>query len=201
MAIIPVPPAFSFTRVSKFGLTRRTNILASRYMASAQRVVYPYAVWEFDGTLVDYDGPEAAAIRSFFAKLEGSKHTFRLPVPGYTKSGYTGYLVASNTTARQSSLEANIGLSQSMALFKEGDYFTINDEFKIVTEAVATAANGFATINFKPALRKSIVTGTQLGILNPTVLMYATEDDVASWGLNPPFRHSLELRAIEAIEI
>jgi hypothetical protein len=199
MAIIPLPAKFGFTDVSKFGLARATNVLRSRYTGQAQRIVYPYAIWHLKATLVDYDGPEAAAIRSFFAQLEGQKNTFRLPVPGFVPTpGHTGYAAVSNAGAPARA--TSMPLYGMGANVKEGDFFTIADELKICTSNVAMPG-GSGTITFMPPLRKAVGYTQLINFYAPTVMLQSTDDDVASWGIKPPFRHGLQLDAIEAIEI
>ena len=208
MAIINLPAKFAFTKVNKFGLTRAGNTLRSRYTGQGQRVVYPFAVWELEGTLVDYDGPEAAAIRSFLVQLEGIKNEFRLPVPGWMPSNihnakFADFEVygAGGAPIRASSINARVGGNWQLgAWLDEGSYLQIGDELKIVTAAVASSTD-LATINFKPALRKGYAHATPIIVRNPTVLMHAVEDDVASWGLSAPVRHGLSIAAIEAVNI
>jgi hypothetical protein len=202
MAIITLPAKFSFTDVPKFGLQRMTNIIRSRYTGQGQRVVYPYAIWQLQGTLVEYDGPEAAAIRSFLVQLEGQKNSFRIPVPGVPiQTNYPQNPFSYAGIAGASSVDfygAGIG-----TLFKEGDYFTVNDELKMITANVVAngVGGGSGTISFKPALRKSIVSGTQFTTQNPTCLMTAVDDDVATWSLKAPIRHGVKFAAIEMIDI
>lgn len=205
MALITLPTKFSFTKIGKWGLTRAGNQLRSRYTGQGQRIVYPYAVWELEGSLVDYDGPEAADIRAFLVDLEGIKHTFRMPVPGYTRpqSGYTGNaLVAGAHGARVSSIvmQSNPAV-YGQGFISRGDYFTVGDELKMATASVATDAFGKATVPFKPATRKPLADGAVITLQNPYCLMHAVEDDVASWGLTAPVRHGLAIAAIEAVEI
>lgn len=203
MAIIPLPAKFGFTKVNRFALVRNSNTLRSRFTGQGQRVTYPYAVWEFEGDLVEYDGPQAGAIRAFFASLDGVENTFKLPVPGYTKpsTGFVGIL-ATNAAAASRATSLSVGSDQaSKPLFNVGDFFTINDELKLVTDAVALNAGSAAVINFKPALRKPVTANTSIIFNNPYCLMHAVEDDVASWGIAPPIRQSSSFKAIEAVEI
>lgn len=203
MAIISVPAKFSFTDISRFALQRASNILRSRYTGQSQRIVFPFAIWQLEGTLVDYDGAEAAAIRSFYAQLDGVKNTFRLPVPGYTKPS-TGYIanraVSIAAAARATSLTVSGG-TPNAPYIGNGEYFMVQDELKLTTAPVAFNGAGQATINFKPALRKAVAVGVNVIVLNPTILMHATDDDVANWPLKPPYRHGFNFSAIEAIEI
>lgn len=203
MAIIPIPAKFSFVNVSKFTLLRASNVIRSRYSGARQVISYPFAVWQLEATLVDYDSTEAALIRSFLSQLEGQKNTFKLPVPGYTKpsSGYVGNgLISVAAAARVSSITVS-SLTASVPVINEGDYFMLNDELKIATSSVASNSGGVAVITFKPATRKPVTVGMTVTLQNPTILMHAANDDVASWGITPPYRHNVKFIAIEAIEL
>lgn len=204
MAIIPLPAAFSFTSVKKFALQRAGNTVRSKYTGVRQTVVYPYAIWILEATLVEYDGAQARAIRSFLAQLEGQKNSFRLPVPGHSKptTGYAGNALVNNVAgiaARATSMAVD-GLTASVPILNEGDYFTVNDELKICTSAIASNGAGQATISFMPAMRKAVPDNTAVTFQNPTILMHAQDDDVANWGLSPPYRHKINFDAIELVE-
>lgn len=205
MAIIPVPAKFSFTKVASFKLQRSSNILRSKFTGQAQVIVYPFAVWMLQATLVEYDGLDAGKIRSFLAQLDGQKNTFRLPVPGFTRP-MTGYLgpvtgLSANAAARASVITV-YGLITNVPILAEGDYFTINDELKICTQAANSDGTGQATINFKPPLRKALLAGAQTILFqNPTILMRAADDDVADWGISAPVRQQTKFNAVEDIAI
>jgi len=204
MAVIPVPANFSFTAITKFTLQRASNILRSRYTGADQVVSYPFAVWYLEGSLVEYDGANAGLIRSFFAQLEGQKNTFRLPVPGYTTPS-TGYgrndaTVASAMAVRASSVTVG-NLTASVPILAEGDYFMLNDELKVATASVSSNSSGQATIAFKPPARKAAAIGVNVYFQNPTIYMRAQGDDVATWGINPPYRHPIKFKAVEAITL
>lgn len=204
MALITLPPKFAFSRVSSFKLQRATNTLRSKYTAQRQTIIYPFAVWMLEATLREYDGVDAGKIRSFLAQLEGQKNTFRLPVPGYTKptAGYnpagTEYIVNSNVPARATSAQIYTGAANT-PIFNEGDFFTVNDELKIVTVAAATNSGGIVTVNFQPPMRTVVLTNTVVVLTNPTCLMTAADDDVANWDIAPPVRQSSKFSAVEAI--
>ena len=88
-------------------------------------------------------------------------------------------------------------------MFNRGDFFTVQDELKMVTENVMSNAQGAAIVSFKPALRKPINAGPAqiVELQNPYCLMRATEDDVASWALAAPVRQSSNFEVIEAVDI
>lgn len=206
MAIITLPSKFVFQSVESFRLQRSSNTLRSRYTGQRQSIVFPFAVWFFEGTLLEYDGIEASRIRSFLVQLEGQKNSFRLPVPGYAGpiTGYTGIegSIGSLAVARASSIFVSGFTATAQPYLAEGDYFTIQDELKMVTQDVSIGAGlGSATINFKPALRKPAAGGTPIKLYNPTILLNAAEDNVAEWSLKAPIRHGINIKAIEDISI
>jgi hypothetical protein len=203
MAIINLPTNFSFTSVKKFALQRASNVTRSKYTGVRQKIVYPFAVWIFEASLVEYDGQNASKLRSFLMQLEGRKNTFRLPVPGYTKPSTNNVnvncIMRLSAAARATTIFVN-SLPSSVAILNEGDYFTIQDELKVVT--ISTASDGFgqAQIDFQPPLRKACAAAVTVTLINPTILMEAQDDDVANWGLSPPYRHKVSFDAIEAID-
>lgn len=203
MAIIPIPATLSFTSVDDLILTRNTSILRSRFTGQRQAVVYPYAIWLIKAKLREYAPEDAGVIRSFLAQLDGQANTFRLPVPGYTQSltGYTATRQLNVAAAVRASAVSVSGGSASSPYLLDGDYFTINDELKMAVGDIFFNAGGVAVINFKPFLRKPAIIGDNVVVLNPTMLMYAADDDVAKWGIRAPVIHSFDLDAIEAIDI
>lgn len=202
MAIISLPSKFSFTAVKTFKLQRAGNTTRSKYTGVRQTIVYPFAVWVFEGTLVDYDGADAAAIRSFLMQLEGQRHSFRLPVPGYSRpsTGYTGNALINGAVAARATSMAIDGMTVSIPILAAGDYFTVNDELKMCVSSFSSNASGQATVSFLPAMRKPLADNAAVTMQNPTVLLHAQDMDVAEWGLSPPFRHKVKIDAIEVVE-
>ena len=203
MAIIPIPAKFGFTKLPSFKLQRASNILRSKYTGQGQVVVFPYAVWMLQGNLVEYDGLDAGRVRSFLVQLDGQKNTFRLPVPGFSRpmTGYVGNALANGAAAARAMSMAIDGLPANTAIVAEGDYFTVNDELKLVTQAGASNVAGQMVINFKPPLRKAVADNTAITFQNPTCLMRAADDDVANWAVAAPIRQQGNFNAVEAVDI
>lgn len=203
MAIIPLPARFGFSNISSFRLARASNEIRSKYTAVRQILVYPYAVWTLEADLIELDGKDAAAMRSFLIQLEGKQNKFRLPVPGYYRpsTGYTGNgQVYTSVAARANSFTMS-GLTPNVPILGNGDYFTVNDELKMSTSDVASDSNGRCLVTFKSALRKPLNASVAVTLQNPTVLMHSQDDDVADWSLKPPFRQNSKFNAIEAVEL
>ncbi len=205
MAIIPVPANFGFSSLPTFKLQRASNVVRSRFTGHRQALVYPFAIWMLEGDLVERDGIEAGRLRSFLTQLDGVANKFRLPVPGYHRPSTGIYVnqmenVLDGAAARAQSFRLALAVPNVSSL-NEGDYFSINDELKLVVSATITDSGGVCSISFKPALRKPVAPGTLVKLLNPTILMHADDDDVASWSIKPPYRQSGKFRASEAIEL
>ncbi len=203
MAIIALPPKFSFTGIPKFGLQRKSASLRSKYIGAAQIVVFPYAIWMLEGNLLEYDGADAGKMRSFLVQLEGPKNSFRLPVPGFSTS-LTGYTANRALTVAAASRAQSVTVGGGAALanyLAEGDFITIQDELKLVTAPVAFNGGGNATISFKPGLRAAAAIGVNVICYQPTVLLRGG-DDIATISLSPPVRQGVpNFSVIEAVDI
>ncbi len=199
--LIPLP-AFVGFEDAQITLRRGSIVLRSKYTGKRQVLSLPYAVWVFEGRLVPVDGTDAADWRGFLVDLDGQANTFRLPVPGAVRpsSNYSGTTALVNG-AGQSGRTLNLKSITPNALFlRRGDYFTVNDELKVVTETVSASAGGLATVTFKPRLRSSPANNAPVTVNNPTMLMSSDNDDAASWALTRPVQHGISISAIEAID-
>lgn len=206
MALIQLPAKFGLAKVNKWGLMRAGNVVRSKYTGSRQAIVYPYAMWVIDATLIDYPEPEAAAIRAFFTQLQGQANTFQLPVPGYTNPS-TGEIDANIVNAVTIPIGATTAslkaLTPNKTILNPGDYFTIYDELKIATSTLVADATGSGSVNFLPPMRKQVDSGLTTAqrtciINNPYVLLAADNEDSGIFGIGPPTKHGFDLKASEA---
>lgn len=205
MALITLPSTAQFEAVEVFKLQRAGLTLRSRYTGRRQAVTFPFALWVFEGTLLPKVGTDAGKWRSFLVQLEGQKNTFKLPVPGHDRplSGYSSNAALQTkggvTTPAGASAVPVIYGPAGAAFLAEGDYFTINDELKVCTAAVAFNAQGEALLNFKPALRRPVNPFTVLTVFNPYMVMQDQEDGTG-WGLTRPVQHGIKLKLMEAFD-
>lgn len=203
-SIITYPSGTGFPAFTGYTLklVRKSVELRSPYTGKRQTINFAYAVWMFSGTYSKADLVFAGKLRSFLAQLEGKANLFRLPLPEYKapSTGYAGAAGLVNGANQTGKSLVTDGWTASAALFKEGDYFNINDELKIITADVSANGTGQATLNFEPAIRTSPADNLVLGVSNPTILLCSTTDEAASWDLTPPILYDFKLDAIEAIE-
>jgi len=138
-------------------LTRKGSSLRSAFSAKRQAISYPYALWTYKGDIVPVDDDAASLFRSFLTKLQGQTNKFQFPVPGVFFQGakFTGNSPLVNGSGQTGTALNLEFLAGNQLLFKEGDYFTVNDELKMVTSDCWVNSSGYATVNFLPALRSS----------------------------------------------
>lgn len=184
MTLIPSPD-FNFSSYT-LQMLRQSLAMKSPFSGKSQVLAMPYALWHFKGQFSIQDTYKAGLLRAFFTNLDGQANTFRLSLPGFTAplsgyAGFTGYVNGANQTG--TSL-ITIAWSASTLILQEGDYFTVNDELKVVTAPCYSDGSGNATINFKPALRTSPATGLQLFIGNAVNLLPSNIDlsNTVYWG-------------------
>lgn len=201
MSIITLPAGLVFEKAN-IKMARQTVVLRSRYTGKRQTLVLPYALWMFTGKIPKRDAAKAAPIRAFLMQLLGQANTFRLPVPGHTAplSGYSGPNGLVIGAANMGNVLPTDGWSASAAVLQVGDYFTVNDELKMVVGTnVASNGSGVASITFEPRLRRSPPDNAVVNVYNPTMLVSLAGDDV-EWDLESPVNHDISITAIEAYE-
>lgn len=143
-------------------LSRKSISLRSPFTGKRQALVQPYALWTYKGDLAMVDSDAAAMVRSFLVQLQGQGNKFRMPVPGVDVPGSNyGSTISNgggpfvNGAGQTGSSLLLTWLVGSVMVFKRGDYFTVNDELKMVTSDCWSNSSGTATVNFVPPLRSS----------------------------------------------
>lgn len=89
------------------------------------------------------------------------------------------------------------GLANSTLILQAGDYFTVQNELKIVTQDVFSTGSGGAEIRFEPALRKAPPDEAHVEIAWPHAV-FRLANPVGSWRHVPLFV-GITVDAIEAV--
>lgn len=200
MTLIALPSKVYFESVDSLKLQRSGVSMRSRYTGKRQAIVFPFAVWTFQGTPIMMDGTDAGEWRAFLALLQGEKNTFKLPVPG-TETGplsaFSGTAAVGTAGALAGAVSMPITTTGGSGTFlKKGDYFTVNDELKLCTADCAVGTN--VTLSFEPFLRVAVTSGMALTVTNPYVVLALADGDQADWALEHPVQHKFKLKAVEA---
>jgi hypothetical protein len=203
-SIITYPSASGFPGFVSYTLNlgRKSTVMRSPFTGKRQTNNFAYAVWNFTGKYSLTDKANANLMRSFLAQLEGQANAFRFSPPEYVSpsTGYAGAAGLVNGASQTGKSLITDGWTASAAVFKAGDFFTVNDEFKVLTADATANGSGQVTLAFEPALRASPADNAALTIVNPTILLCSTDDTAATWDLSPPILYQFQLNAIECIE-
>lgn len=201
-SLITYPSSATITFESyNLKLARKSTSLRSPFTGKRQTVNFPFAVWLFNGKYTVLQNiADIGAMRAFLTLLEGRANKFRLPVPGYAgpSTGYAGAAGLVNGANQTGKSLVTDGWTGSVPLFKAGDYFTVNDELKVISADVSSAA-GAATLTFEPALRTSPADNLALIVAQPTVLLNLNMDD-PGWDVKSPVLHDIAIDCEECIE-
>jgi hypothetical protein len=193
---VPTDPKL---REATITMVSPTVISQSPFTGKTQRGEQAYSLWTLEGSYDNvYDENISRLWRVFFLELRGRAGTFKMIVPGTETpaSGYTGSIgevVGGSQTGTSLSTD---NWDNSTTVLLAGDYFTVNDELKVVTADVTSDGSGLATVNFEPPLRNSPDDNDAFTISNPYFIASLRSDE-PSWGLRPPFVHAFSIEAVE----
>ena len=192
-------PSTPLMNQAEISMVRQTGIAQSPFTGATQRSEGSFALWSLNGTFPEMDDADISRLwRSFFLQLRGRAGTFKIIVPGTgaPSTGYAGAVGVVNGASQTGISLITNGWDNSTLVLQEGDYFTVNDELKIVTADVTSDGAGNATIAFEPALRTSPAHAAPLTIANPYFIA-RLDSDAPSWNLRAPYFHSFSFEASE----
>ena len=123
---------------AKLTLLRQTSVATSIFTGKTQRGEQPMALWLFDGKLIVMEDETLARNwRATITELHGQLGTFQLPVPGYISpsTGYSGPAGLVRTVSQVGLSLDTDGWTGNTLIFNRGDYFTVNNELKIIAQS------------------------------------------------------------------
>lgn len=192
---LPTQPGFEEAELT---LVRSTNITQSPFTGAAQKSEQPFSLWVFKSSVPLMEESRASEWRAILTELRGQVGTFKLIVPGYSGPS-TGYSGSAGLVKGVSQLGTSLITDSwdiSIPLFNRGDYFTINNELKVITTTISSDGIGEATIDFEPALRSSPPDNDPFVIVDPFVVMRMSRDDLG-WAIRHPVLSSIVVEAVE----
>lgn len=185
-------------RAARFGLKTNTGLFQSSLNRYVQRIERAGAIWQATFEYPPMKREDAAAVVAFLVKLSGVANTFYGYDPAATTPQGTGNGTPLVNGADQTgSALVTDGWDASETVLKAGDYFSVNDEFKMVTDDVTSDGSGNATINFKPQLRSSPADNAAMTVSAPKCIMALVDDDQAIWDVNEASFYGIQFMARE----
>ena len=198
MTTYSMPSGLAIRRV-RFGLQTNTQVFISPLSNDTQRSALPGARWIATYELVPDTRDQMAEVQAFLTKLRGGEHTFYGYDPAATSPRGVGTGTPKVNGASQSgtSLVTDGWTPNQTGILKAGDYFTVNDELKMITADVNSDGGGNATLVFSPSLRDSPDDNADLTVADATCVMRLIDDSQAEWSVEVDGFYSITFSGIE----
>lgn len=172
-------PSSLLTKIRRFRLDLNENKAISQSIINRRRQVVTLSggtADRWEGTLETVPLTTAADVRSMWAFLVkvGLYGEFTIGEPDYEGpiSGQASILVNGGS---QSGLALICdGATPSVICLRDGEYFQVGTEFKMMTADATADGSGNVTLNFKPALRASPANNATVTLANPQMLLQLT---------------------------
>ncbi|WP_076738198.1 hypothetical protein ACBV55_13645 [Franconibacter pulveris] len=147
-------------------LESSTRTFRSPFNGTSQTVRTPGSRWVCSLTFSNQSDAQARRIEALLAALDGEYGRVRLRDKGREGSTPAGAPVVSDPN-QSGVLLYTRGWAASRLVLRAGDYITVNDELKMVTADITSAADGTASIHIAPMLRTAPPAGAALEVAAP----------------------------------
>lgn len=193
---IPAPNTF------QWGSVYNTQKFESPITKSVQTLESPGMRWKCSMGYESLLEEDAALLESFIMKLRGQAgrfylHNFSRPVPRGTVGGSPK---VNNESASPTELQTGNSLItngwSAGSVLKEGDYFSFNNELKMVKANATADGSGNMTITFEPPIRSSPAHLTDIVTTKPKCIMMLT-DDTNIWQKEPGVYSTISIDCVE----
>lgn len=183
---------------SVWGLQANTQSFRSPFTGSVQTIEFSGARWVAELTFNNLTVADSRTLSAFLLQCRGSSGRFYLYDHSHSSPSGVGTGTPKVKGASQTgrSLNTDGWTTSQTGILKAGDYFTVNDELKIVTADANSDVTGNATISFEPPLRSSPADNATITVTHPTTIMMLS-DDLMNWH-NVPLFSSFTIKCEEA---
>ncbi len=178
---------------SHFGLQPNTQTYDSPLSRSQQRLELPGARWIATYTLTGYrKEPILDLIKVFMIQASGGNTFYGFDPDRKLPKGQAGGTPLVNGASQTGKSLVIDGCDHSSnGWLVAGDYFSVNNELKIITARADTNASGQVTLSFEPALRNSPADNAALTVRNAVCTMRMADDNQPQWDSDHNQLHSI----------
>ncbi|MDZ7322032.1 hypothetical protein N4G41_10345 [Kosakonia sacchari] len=143
-----------------------TKTFRSPFNGASQTVRYPGTRWVCSLTLTNLTDEKSRRVDALIASLDGEYG--RVKIRDWGRPGRTpaGTPIVSDANQTGTELHSK-GWTAGVIVLRAGDYITVNDELKMVTADVTSAADMTAIIPIAPMLRISPPANAPIEVANP----------------------------------
>jgi len=183
----------------EWALISNTQTFASPLNQSVQTLEMPGARWRFSTSFESLSEADAAAMRTFLAKLRGRSNRFTAWPLGVkaVRGVATGTPKVNGAAQTGTSLVTDGWTASTAGILLAGDYIGVNGELKLMVADAASNGAGQAALSFEPPLRASPVDNAAITITRP-LATFMLDEDASSWTTRAPSLDSFSIAATEA---
>ena len=194
MAIVTFPATILPT-VCSWGVRSITESFTSPLNGTVQTAERPGARWKASLEFGMLNLTQGRQLQGFLAAMDGNAG--RCNLINHDRPG-TG----SNCTVVGGGQVGSALLMQSTSnrWFYAGDYFSVNGEFKMVTEDVQANGAGQATVKFSPMLRASPANAATVTFTSPTCQMMLDQSEFMMPRISGPRYSGVTVPLIEVFQ-
>ena len=197
MTTYAIPTTVGFSSV-EFGLENNNQVFESPLSNSIQVSELTGARWYATFNLPPMKKDNALEYIGFLQRLQGRVHSFygydaNHRSPSGTIAGST--LLVNGASQTGTSLVLDGGANSTLVL-KAGDFFSVNNELKMVTANATTDGSGDVTVNFVPSLRSSPSDDASITTTNPVCTMKLTGDS-STYSINTSSIYGISFSGVE----
>lgn len=197
MTTYSIPTTVGFSSV-EFGLENNNQVFESPLSSSIQVTELTGARWYATFNLPPMKKENALEYIGFLQRLQGRVHSFfgydaNHRSPSGTIAGST--LLVDGASQTGTSLNLDGGANSTLVL-KAGDFFSVNNELKMVTADATTDGSGDVTVNFVPSLRSSPSDNAVITTTNPVCAMKLTGDST-TYSINTSSIYGISFSGLE----
>lgn len=197
MAVLDFPDVLPAS--CEFRLQHNSQSFESDLSGATQAVAMPGARWRASLRFPVMQGIDARRLRAFLVGLEGRAGMFRMPVLEPNAGTAAGSPVVTSVASSVELVTEGWTPNQPVAL-EVGDYITIGNELKMVTQAAEADAFGRATLHIAPPLRRRPAPETPIVTSSPSCVMRLA-DDTVGWDLSAPVIYAMTIDCIEVLDV
>ena len=199
MATYTIPTTVGFSSV-EFGLENNNQVFESPLSNSIQVSELTGARWYATFNLPPMKKENSLEYIGFLQRLQGRVHSFfgfdaNHRSPSGTIAGSTLLVNGASQTGTSLILD---GAQASTTVLKAGDFFSVNNELKMVTVDATSDGAGDVTVNFVPSLRSSPSDDAVITTTNPVCTMKLTGDST-TYSINTAGIYGISFSGLEVV--
>ena len=183
-------------------LVANVNTFRSSLNGFQQYATLPGSRWGVSLAWTNRKGREASRLQAQLSALLGPVGIFKIRIPDYKRYGTaagSGKVVSAPLNA--TTITTNGWTPSQPLLLAAGDWIEINQQAYRVTADVASAADGTASIQVSPPVRRPATAGQSVIVDNPFFYLRLTNSSGAEFALAPGPGSPIYAVGVDALEI